>query len=612
MAERQREELRRVGADIALHGRQTARGSPTHGSLTILEDYAMDTGGYIILRSVISPDQAATLAGEPAAAVERQLAGNETVAECVEGLCGAGWRQDGPLALLPEVKASRGLGGRVGAVDNARAYTEPRGAGSWTRLCQGVKVFWALADCPQGAGGLVISPASHRALTQPPPGGLDPDGEMMTQPVLAAGDVLLAAAELVHGLRPWTAAHPQAIAAVEYIAASARPTTPPPAPPAPEWVQELGPAERAVLGYGDEGAQLVSDGDRCWFEGGQAAIHPGLHDRAEATADALAVDPDELYFWDVRGYLVVRGLMDKEWCEAANAAIEAVDTQLALPTEPEPRQLPRWSQLTASAAAAATSLGWDESSWAKGEATDACEREWSELSDEERAAADELGYAEGDWPFQPGPPWTTLGHDLRRIESPLAGSGRPGVPNLLTLPQPHAEPFRKMIAHPGLVARLQWMMGSGFHLGSQPNAITSVRGTSGHALHAGGTPMNATSVYRVVAGRTYCNYINVAYQLRDVTEADGGYMCVLGSHKAAYELPGVNADFSGQGFGVSADPTALAQSGHLQHVAMKAGDCVLFMGATQTHGAFPWESGEQRRTVLMGFYSPYMAHVPRL
>ena len=73
--------------------------------------------------------------------------------------------------------------------------------------------------------------------------------------------------------------------------------------------------------------------------------------------------------------------------------------------------------------------------------------------------------------------------------------------------------------------------------------------------------------------------INVAYQLRDVTEADGGYMCVVGSHKAAYELPGVNVDFSGQGFGVSADPTALAQSGHLQHVAMKAGDCVLFVSA---------------------------------
>ena len=52
----------------------------------------MDTGGYIILRSVISPAEAAALAGEPAAAVERQLAGNETVAECVEGLCGAGWR----------------------------------------------------------------------------------------------------------------------------------------------------------------------------------------------------------------------------------------------------------------------------------------------------------------------------------------------------------------------------------------------------------------------------------------------------------------------------------------------------------------------------------------
>ena len=164
MAERQREELRRVGADIALHGRQAARGSPTHGSLTILEDYAMDTGGYIILRGAISPAEAAALAGEPVAAVERQLAGNETVAECVEGLCGAGWRQDGPLALLPEVKASRGLGGRVGAVDNARAYTEPRGAGSWTRLCQGVKVFWALADCDCGRWGRHPCPPASRAI----------------------------------------------------------------------------------------------------------------------------------------------------------------------------------------------------------------------------------------------------------------------------------------------------------------------------------------------------------------------------------------------------------------------------------------------------------------
>lgn len=34
-------------------------------------------------------------------------------------------------------------------------------------------------------------------------------------------------------------------------------------------------------------------------------------------------EPRELWFWDVRGYLVLRGVMDEDWLAAANRAIEA-------------------------------------------------------------------------------------------------------------------------------------------------------------------------------------------------------------------------------------------------------------------------------------------------
>ena len=41
-----------------------------------------------------------------------------------------------------------------------------------------------------------------------------------------------------------------------------------------------------------------------------------------------------------------------------------------------------------------------------------------------------------------------------------------------------------------------------------------------------------------------------------------------------------------QGYGLSADPAPLLDSGHLRHIAMPAGSVVFFMGAAQTHGVF--------------------------
>ncbi len=171
----------------------------------------------------------------------------------------------------------------------------------------------------------------------------------------------------------------------------------------------------------------------------------------------------------------------------------------------------------------------------------------------------------------------------------LAGTGRPDLGGLFELPKPYCNPFREMIAHPAVIHRLNWMEGSGFRCGNA-TAICSVKGTAGHALHSGGEPARAGNNYLLQNGRTYCDSVNVAWQLRDVTEAEGGFVCVPGSHKARYPTPpGVQ----------SCDD----HMGLVRHVSMKAGDVLMFMGGAQTHGAYPWKSDTHRRTVLINYLS---------
>ena len=53
----------------------------------------------------------------------------------------------------------------------------------------------------------------------------------------------------------------------------------------------------------------------------------------------------------------------------------------------------------------------------------------------------------------------SVGEELARGSKSLAGTGRPTLGGLLTLPEPYCEPFRKMVAHPAIVHRLNWMGG---------------------------------------------------------------------------------------------------------------------------------------------------------
>ena len=185
----------------------------------------------------------------------------------------------------------------------------------------------------------------------------------------------------------------------------------------------------------------------------------------------------------------------------------------------------------------------------------------------------------------------------------------PRLEELLALPEPHNLPFRRMLTHPAVAARLQWMLGSGWVVAAAgPRAIVSGHGGAGVYLHAGGYPIDPTGHYTNIGGRAHVGYINVAWTLHDVTEADGGFCAIAGSHKARRGLPGAQFQWvDRQGYGLSADPAPLLDSGHLRHVPMPAGSVILFMGAAQTHGAFTWRGQQERRVVLLGVYSRHFA-----
>ncbi|MBT3603674.1 MAG: hypothetical protein HN521_11460, partial [Candidatus Latescibacteria bacterium] len=111
--------------------------------------------------------------------------------------------------------------------------------------------------------------------------------------------------------------------------------------------------------------------------------------------------------------------------------------------------------------------------------------------------------------------------ELARGSKTQAGTGRPLLSGLLDLPDPYNEPFRKMIAHPAVVARLNWMKGGGYRADGA-TVFCAVEGTSGHALHDGNEPMSPSRGYYFKNGRSYAETITITWQLRDVEAGLGG------------------------------------------------------------------------------------------
>lgn len=224
------------------------------------------------------------------------------------------------------------------------------------------------------------------------------------------------------------------------------------------------------------------------------------------------MDPRERYFWDLNGYLIVRGVLGPGEIASANEAIDHYSGML-------------------------------------------------EMDEANRGARDSRS---------------------------LRGTGRPTLKGLLELDKPYCDVFRSMLAHGAVVARLNVMCGIGFRLDHGPLLISGVKGTEGLAMHGAGEPHRPFVAYHHQNGTTYCGGVTVTWQLADVSDGDGGFACVPGSHKSSFPMPeGVR--------------TADNDMGLIVQPEFKAGDMLFFMDGALTHGTLPWRSDRQRRSVLFKY-----------
>jgi ectoine hydroxylase-related dioxygenase (phytanoyl-CoA dioxygenase family) len=436
----------------------------------------------------------------------------------LEALCGPDFVVDRPLSMIvPDQDVTDRVQLRAGDPQHHRRLRYVCQGGE--RTCHGVRVVWALAPTTASEGGLVLVPASHKRWMEPSVDVLDATDAMgMTvEPQLEAGDLLLCAATTLHGVR----GQPGRLLVSQAISAGAMPSDgyDPVAPPA--WTSDLTPEQMAVVGprTTGNGGTLVSDGTRTRLV---EAV-----EQSRSIEDVLdgdfAPDPKELWFWDVRGYLVVRGVMDEAWLAAAHQAIDATIA-------------------------------------AQGD-----------LPPGHRSAFEEVPEAifrenAGQWPAETS----------ARIRGDIH---RPRIGGLYELPAPHCEPFKRMIAHPAIVRRLNWMLGSGFRESWEPMCCIYPRGTTGGSLHG-------QAEYALINGRPYVNGVNVAWALHDEAggfgDPSGGFVCVPGSHKASFEIPG--------------SETTSIDLPQVTKPALQAGDVLFFGGVA--HGTTAWRAGWDRRTVI--------------
>lgn len=513
-----------------------------NGKMSPEEDYGFEVQGFLIIRGVLNQEELAEYnrlldCGN----LPKTLEHHPVLVRYIEQLCGLAYRLDSPITMLEQLAPhqSRPMAGGNEPRNPSRAYFHQ---GS-SRFCQGVRAVWALAEVPANAGGLILLPASHTVNIPVPDCVLNGEDDyleslgMCLQPALQAGDLLLHANTLAHGLRPWAYTEgPQRLASCEFISVYARPSnlsadciTPDKRNESFPWIANLNTAERTVLGLEDTpttpAPPLLSDGHQTWLDPAiqetNPFYHPGIYNNQPAPV--TEVDPLEFFYWELTGFLVVRNVMDQDWLNAANAAIDA--------------------------------------------------------------NLDLINY-------------TGASHNQIEGGPRMRGSGRPSL-SIADLPAEHRTPFQRMLAHPALVHRLNWMFGGHFRADNLGSVIATRRGGGGQILHGNGDPIypniNFWS-YLYQNGRCHTGQINITWQLHDVTDQEGGFVVVPGSHHARFPLPSND----------SGDPT-----GHkgVLHPLMQAGDLLFFMGGATTHGAWAWHSDTDRRCVLNAYWSKDMARL---
>lgn len=311
-------------------------------TVTPQQVWEFDTSGFLVVPALSTHEvqqcrryaaaAAAAVGGDVDRRLKRFLHGHPTLRAYLDQLCfkrqsyhlgdeQPAYKLEVPLSPVQPAEVGAPLdGGAPPAeqpLDRSRDYVRVHG-------CHGVRVVWAIRDAPLS---IALVPASHK-IGLPTPSEVKRDGgrkaegfQLMLQPVLKAGDLLLFASNLMHTVRPWaTCDEVPTLFQCEYIAAMARhglgvreqllaEEQPP-----PRWWGELTAEQRAVMGVADN-RELD-----CNVIGG----HPSSHTlvAAPVLATAVAVDPLEQYRFDLTGYLLIKQAFNQELIIAANAGLD--------------------------------------------------------------------------------------------------------------------------------------------------------------------------------------------------------------------------------------------------------------------------------------------------
>ena len=179
-----------------------------------------------------------------------------------------------------------------------------------------------------------------------------------------------------------------------------------------------------------------------------------------------------------------------------------------------------------------------------------------------------------------------------------AVAGTPAAADgMLGWPEPHREPFRRLLVHPAVVARLNELCGTRFRLDHGPRLLAGGDGT-GAELQGGGEPFSPAAWYHQQNGRIFASAVTAAWQL-----AGAGGVCVVpGSHKAVEPAPE----------GVRAGGDRDAPMDVVRELPTRVGDLVLF-AETITHSVRPGNGAGDRRIVQYTYTArAVVAHAGRL
>jgi hypothetical protein len=180
-----------------------------------------------------------------------------------------------------------------------------------------------------------------------------------------------------------------------------------------------------------------------------------------------------------------------------------------------------------------------------------------------------------------------LAHTSRRLIGPKGKGGF--TQNPLSFEAPWSDPFRQMLTHPRVIDIFNEILGAGFRLDHGPAFLQMDEGTEGHWLH-GGMTFDPSRYHRYEHGRIHCGLCVATWQLTEIREGDGGFMCIPGSHKLNYRAPD---------HVLSTDD----DRGLVKHLPAGPGSLLIFNEAL-LHGTLPWKASDRLRRAVLFKYSP--------